>query len=95
MPKGEVRMKKKRKHYMTIQPELKPLPEKIIPSSAGSVQVGDIVTRKPITFADTDCKRPGPMRGRVVWIHPLGRFHVVEFGEGQQAVRESFMGVGR
>ena len=90
-------MKKKRKKYQTVQPTpepaLEPVPEKVIPISAGRVQVGDIVTRKPITFADKDSKVASPMRGRVVWVHPLGRFHVVEFGEGRRAVRESFMGV--
>ena len=40
--------------------------------------------------------KDGPLvRGRVVYIHPKSRFHVVEFGEGATAVRESFMGVQR
>lgn len=84
-------MKKKRKRYQTVQPT--PEPEKVIPITAGRVQVGDIVKRKPITFSDSDRKDAGWMLGRVIWIHPLGRFHVVEFGEGRRAVRESFMGV--
>ena len=84
-------MKKKRKKYHTVQPA--PEPEKVIPINAGRVQVGDMVKRKPITFSDSDKKDAGGMIGRVIWIHPLGRFHVVEFGEGRQAVRESFMGV--
>ena len=90
-------MKKKRKKYHTVQPTPEPAPEprKIIPISAGRVQVGDIVKRKPITFSDSDRKDAGWMLGRVIWIHPLGRFHVVEFGEGRQAVRESFMGVSK
>ncbi len=88
-------MKKKRKKYQTVQPTPEPVPEKVIPISAGRVQVGDIVIREPITFADTDRKNANIMQGRVVWIHPLGRFHVVEFGEGQRAVRESFMEVAR
>lgn len=91
-------MKKKRKKYQTVQPAPEPAPEpekKVIPISAGRVQVGDIVIRKPITFADKDSKNAAPMRGRVVWVHPLGRFHVVEFGEGRRAVRESFMGVSK
>lgn len=88
-------MKKKRKRYQTVQPtpEPAPEPEKVIPITTGRVQVGDMVKRKPITFSDSDKKDAGWKIGRVVWIHPLGRFHVVEFGEGQQAVRESFMGV--
>ena len=88
-------MKKKREKYHTVQPTPEPAPEprKIIPISAGRVQVGDMVKRKPITFSDSDRKDAGWMLGRVIWIHPLGRFHVVEFGEGRQAVRECFMGV--
>lgn len=93
-------MKKKRKKYQTVQPvrEAAPEPEleqKVIPISTGRVQVGDNVTRKPITFSDSDSKNAGWLRGRVVWVHPLDRFHVVEFGEGQRAVRESFAGVAR
>lgn len=91
-------MKKKRKQHQTVQTPPEPAPEpekKVIPISVGRVHVGDIVTRKPITFADKDSKNAGPMRGRVVWVHPLGRFHVVEFGEGRRAVRESFMGVSK
>lgn len=88
-------MKKKRKRNQIVQPtpEPAPEPEKVIPITAGRVQVGDMVKRKPITFSDSDKKDAGWMIGRVVWIHPLGRFHVVEFGEGRRAVRESFMGV--
>ncbi len=88
-------MKKKRKRYQTVQPTPEPAsePEKVIPITAGRVQVGDIVKRKPITFSDSDRKDAGWMLGRVIWIHPLGRFYVVEFGEGRQAVRECFMGV--
>ena len=91
-------MKKKRKKYQTVQPvrETAPEPEKkVIPINTGRVQVGDIVSRKPITFSDNESKNAGWLRGRVVWVHPLGRFHVVEFGEGRRAVRESFAGVAR
>lgn len=89
-------MKKKRKRYQTVQPTKDPVPEpeKVIPITAGRVQMGDRVKRKPVTFSDSDGKDAGWMVGRVVWIHPLGRFHVVEFGEERRAVRESFMGVG-
>ena len=70
-------MKKKRKKYQTVQPTPEPTPEpvseKVIPISAGHVQVGDIVTRRPITFADKDSKVSGAMRGRVVWVHPEER----------------------
>ena len=90
-------MKKKRKKYQIVQPTPEPVPEpkKVIPISAGRVLVGDIVKRKPITFSDSDSKNAGWLLGRVIWIHPLDRFHVVEFGEGRQAVRESFMGVSK
>ena len=84
-------MKKKRKKYHTVQPT--PEPEKVVPITVGRVQMGDMVKRKPITFSDSDREDAGWMIGRVAWIHPLGRFHVVEFGEGRRAVRESFMGV--
>lgn len=56
------------------------------------VQVGDVVYRKPISFSDSDAKNAQTMRGTEVWVHPAGRFHVVEFEKG---VRESFMGVQR
>ena len=60
------------------------------PATGGRVQVGDVVYRKPISFSDSDAKNAQTMRGTVVWVHPAGRFHVVEFEKG---VRESFMGV--
>ena len=90
-------MKKKRKKYQTVQPTPKPAPEpeKAIPINEDSVHEGNLVKREPITFSDNDKKDAGWMVGRVVWIHPLGRFHVVEFGEGRRAVRESFLGVAR
>ena len=63
------------------------------PTPAGCrVQVGDVVYRKPISFSDSDAKNAQTMRGTVVWVHPAGRFHVVEFEKG---VRERFMGVQR
>lgn len=62
------------------------------PVPGGRVRVGDVVYRKPISFSDSDAKNTQTMRGTVVWVHPAGRFHVVEFEKG---VRESFMGVQR
>lgn len=62
------------------------------PATSGRVQVGDVVYRKPISFSDNNAKNAQTMRGTVVWVHPAGRFHVVEFEKG---VRESFMGVQR
>lgn len=63
------------------------------------MQIGDRVTRTPQTFAESVETRerqrtqPRPMTGRVVYIHPRGRYHVVEFEAGGQRVRESFEGV--
>ena len=56
---------------------------------------GDTVQRRPITFTDSTSVDTGKKlwSGTVVYVHPLGRFHVVEFGEGRRAVRESFFGV--
>lgn len=56
------------------------------------VRVGDIVQRRPVSFSDSDSKNARLMRGKVVYVHPAGRFHVVEFEKG---VRESFMGVAK
>lgn len=63
------------------------------------VQIGDSVVRKPETFAEFDWKvrksRHVPMRGKVVYIHPKGRFHTVEFTTPGGPIRESFQGVER
>lgn len=64
-----------------------------------AVQVGDSVVRKPVTFSryDEDQKKhtQAAMRGKVVYVHPQGRFHTVEFMTGGGAIRESFQGVER
>ena len=52
------------------------------------VVVGDTVTRRPTTFSGEGGAKL--MRGTVVYVHPKGRFHVVEFARG---IRESFYGV--
>ena len=52
-----------------------------------SVVVGDTVTRRPTTFSGEGGAKL--MRGTVVYVHPKGRFHVVEFAHG---IRESFYG---
>lgn len=59
------------------------------------VRLGDSVVRHPVTIlAPSDSMGPNPkaMRGRVVYIHPRGRYHTVLFDGG---IRESFPGVGR
>ena len=65
---------------------------KVCKRGDGHVRVGDTVQRRPVSFSDSDAKNAQTMRGTVVWVHPAGRFHVVEFEKG---VRESFMGVQR
>lgn len=84
-------MKKKRKRYTTVQSDRT---EELRSESVtgGRVRVGDVVYRKPASFSDSDAKNAQTMRGTVVWVHPTGRFHVVEFEKG---VRESFAGVRR
>ena len=58
------------------------------------VQKGDRVQRQPITFSDsTSLESKKLQSGIVVYVHPRGRVHVVQFGEGRRAVRESFPGV--
>ncbi len=59
---------------------------------SATVRVGDTVTRCPVSFSDTEDKQSGPLKGKVVYVHPEGRFHVVEFGSG---VREGFPGAAR
>lgn len=86
-------MKKKHKKHQIAPPVPEPKLENSFPAVAGCVQINDIVTRRPISLIDKDGRACQVMSGRVIWIHPLGRFHVVEFGEGQRAIRESFMGV--
>lgn len=63
------------------------------------VKVGDKVTRVPRSIEQL--LEPGsarltlrPMRGVVVYVHPQGRFHVVEFQNDRgDKLRESFEGV--
>lgn len=43
------------------------------------MRVGDILQRKPTIDASVGFSRPGVMPCRVVYIHPLGRYYVVEF----------------
>lgn len=60
------------------------------------MEIGDKVTRTPITFTDPYKEKGGeryvPMTGKVVYIHPEGRYHTVEFDLHGQKVRESFKG---
>lgn len=60
------------------------------------LEVGAEVVRTPQTFYEADAKGKAehrPMWGRVVYIHPRGLFHTVEFQTRGGAVKESFQGV--
>lgn len=60
------------------------------------LEVGAEVVRIPQTFYEADAKGKAehrPMRGRVVYIHPRGLFHTVEFQTRGGEVKESFQGV--
>ena len=64
------------------------------------MRVGDRVTRLAVTIEFPVMTDRGiiksehrPLSGRVVYIHPEGRYHVVEFDMPGGPVREAFMGV--
>lgn len=60
------------------------------------LEMGMEVTRTPETILGSDengKSQRQPMRGRVTYIHPLGRFHTVEFQTRGGPIRESFLGV--
>lgn len=81
-----------KRKYQSVRAGREPKAEVIIGPGSGRVRVGDIVQRRPISFSDSDAKNARLLRGTVVYVHPSGRFHVVEFEKG---VRESFAGVRR
>ena len=83
-----------------IIPVMRVLPdmmfETTFQAAASSVKLGDKVMRLPETFTDSgEDKRSlrRPVVGRVVYIHPKGRYHTVEFELNGGNVRESFQGV--
>ena len=57
---------------------------------------GDRVSRIPGTHSQVERKAtpPVPLTGTVVYVHPEGRYHVVEFSspKGLNSWRESFRG---
>lgn len=59
-----------------------------------TVRLGDTVVRCPITICEPKEVKKS-RNGTVVYIHPLNRFHTVQFGKGARALRESFLGVER
>lgn len=88
-------MQGEQKKYYSIRASSRSVSEPERSDSKAVVQVGDTVTRRPVTFLAAERAASAVLCGKVIWVHPLGRFHTVEFGEGEQAVRESFMGVER
>lgn len=61
------------------------------------MKLNDTVVRRPITFGDggIDDFVSGKKKlffGNVVYIHPKGRFHVVEFSLWGRKIRETFFG---
>ncbi|MBO6266782.1 MAG: hypothetical protein J6M06_00970 [Synergistaceae bacterium] len=63
--------------------------------SVHNVEIGDVVIREAVTLTyDSENRRM--FRGTVVYIHPEGRYHTVEFRfKNGATVRESFLGVER
>lgn len=63
--------------------------------AVATVRVGDTVVRHPLTILEPGQAKNAKditMKGEVVYIHPRGKFHVVEFAGG---IRESFVGIMR
>lgn len=60
------------------------------------MKLGEKVVRMPETFRDygEESRTPRAVAGRVTYIHPKGRFHMVEFETSGGALRECFLGVG-
>ena len=59
------------------------------------MKIGDKVSRIPLTigFADKIEARTRRRTGTVVYIHPKGKYHIVEFQTRGGPIREAFMGV--
>lgn len=59
------------------------------------MKVGDKVLRQPVSFWERDDNHSPKhfLPGRVVYIHPKGRFHIVEFETDGGKIREAFKGV--
>lgn len=66
------------------------------------MKIRDRVQRVPETFGETERSETGTGKrkarrraydGTVIYIHPLGRFHVVAFETRGGTIRESFAGV--
>ena len=74
--------------HETVKPVVRAVPR--------TVEIGDDVARYPRALGMNNTEEPHLYRGTVVYIHPLGRFHTVEFRFPHgAAIRESFLGVER
>lgn len=61
------------------------------------MMVGDIVRRKSFAMKgdfNFSSSEKTPMEGKVIYIHPEGRFFTVEFAVRGGKVRECFLGRG-
>lgn len=70
------------------------------PDEGELLKVGDIVERVPRSFYGYDKDGPTkhePLKGEVIFVHPKGRFHTVEFTFhsiwGERKLRACFFGV--
>lgn len=68
------------------------------PKAKEKVKVGEHYWYHPLSFStmtDKGVPQQGDTirRGKVLWVHPKGRFHVVGFETPRGVVRESFPGV--
>lgn len=56
------------------------------------IEVGDRRTVVPVTFSETgpDSRTRTQLRGTVVYVHPRGRYCVLEFETRGGKIRESF-----
>ena len=64
--------------------------------NGNTVRLGQRVKRYPVGFGERENGGQTPKKaqyGTVVYIHPKGRFHVVEFAVRCGVIRESFKGV--
>lgn len=59
------------------------------------MKVGDIVKQTSFVMQgnfDFSSSEKSPMEGKVIYIHPEGRFYIVEFTVRGGTVRECFLG---
>ena len=73
--------------------------QKIKMRKTGPLQIGEYVQRVPVSFdspfVEGSTHQRAAVTGRICYIHPLGRYHVVEFQGRSGVVREAFPGVER